>query len=57
MSDQSLKTILGKDNFFHFDSDKLKDIALEHNINKIPDIYIPIQKDNIIYIIELKNQM
>ena len=54
ISDQSLKSILEKDDFFQFDSDKLKDIALEHNINKIPDIYIPIQKDNIIYIIELK---
>jgi len=54
MSDQSLKTILEKDNFFQFDSEELKEIALEHNINKIPDIYIPIEKDNIIYIIELK---
>lgn len=54
ISDQSLKTILEKDDFFQFDSEKLKEIALEHNINKIPDIYIPIQKDNIIYIVELK---
>ncbi len=54
ISDQSLKTILEKDDFFQFDSDKLNQIASEHNISKIPDIYIPILKDKIIYIIELK---
>jgi len=54
MSDQSLKTILEKDELYQFDSDILKDIASEHNIKKIPDIYIPIEKDNIIYVIELK---
>jgi len=53
-SDKSLKTILEKDDFYQFDSDTLKEITLKYDINKIPDIYIPIKKDNIIYIIELK---
>ena len=53
-SDKALQTILEEDDFFQFDSEKLKDISIDYNIKKIPDIYIPIQKENIIYIIELK---
>lgn len=53
-SDESLKTILENKNFYQFDSSELKKIVKEHNTKKIPDIFIPIHKDNIIYIIELK---
>lgn len=53
-SDKALQTILEKDEFYQFDSEKLKEIVSKHDISKIPDIYIPCQKDNVIYIVELK---
>jgi len=53
-SDQSLRTILEQDGMYQYDSEKLYEISLEHNIQKIPDIYIPIKKENMIYIIEIK---
>jgi len=53
-SDQALKTILEQDGMYQYDSDKLYEISLEQNIKKIPDIYIPIKKENIIYIVEIK---
>jgi hypothetical protein len=53
-SDVSLKTILENNEFYQFDSDQLEEIISEYKINKVPDIFIPIEKNNIIYIIELK---
>ncbi|MFY4788253.1 ATP-binding protein [Aliarcobacter butzleri] len=53
-SDVSLKTILTKQEMYQFDSDELEEIVSEHKTNKVPDIFIPIEKNNIIYIIELK---
>jgi len=53
-SDVSLKTILEDEKFYQFDSEKLAEIINEHNLKKVPDIYIPIEKNNIYYIIELK---
>lgn len=53
-SDVSLRTILAEQEMYQFDSDELEKITKEHNINKVPDIFIPIEKNNIIYIIELK---
>jgi len=54
MSDQSLKTILENEDFYQFDSKELEKISRKYDIKKIPDIFIPIKKENIIYIIELK---
>ncbi len=54
ISDQSLKTILENEKFFKFDSEELVKLSKEYNLKKIPDIFIPIEKNNIIYIIELK---
>ena len=53
-SDVALKTILENDEFYQFDSDELEEIVSEYKTNKVPDIFIPIEKNNIIYIIELK---
>lgn len=53
-SDVSLKTILTEQEMYQFDSDELEEIVSEHKTNKVPDIFIPIEKNNIIYIIELK---
>ena len=53
-SDVSLKTILEDEKFYQFDSERLAEIIKEHNLKKVPDIYIPIEKNNIYYIIELK---
>lgn len=53
-SDVSLKTILTEQEMYQFDSDELEEIVSEHKMNKVPDIFIPIEKNNIIYIIELK---
>ncbi|MBE2985153.1 ATP-binding protein [Campylobacter sp. RM9344] len=53
-SDVSLKTILESDKFFQFDSDELDLISREHNLKKIPDIFIPVFANDTIYIIELK---
>lgn len=55
-SDSSLKTILSNEKFYQFDSDELKGVLSDENLNlkKIPDIYIPVVNDNTIYIIELK---
>jgi hypothetical protein len=53
-SDISLKTILQKYEMYQFNSDDLKNMEKEMNLKKIPDIFIPIEKENTIYIIELK---
>ncbi len=53
-SDVSLKTILENPDFYQFDSDELIELTKDYNLKKVPDIYIPIHKNNIIYIIELK---
>jgi hypothetical protein len=53
-SDVSLKTILTEQEMYQFDSAELEEIISEHKTNKVPDIFIPIDKNNIIYIIELK---
>ena len=54
ISDQSLKTILEDSDLYQYNSKELEEISKNYNINKIPDIFIPIKKDNTIYIIELK---
>jgi len=55
-SDESIKTILQNKDFYQFDSTELEDIFNDNNLDlkKIPDIFIPITKNNTIYIIELK---
>ena len=53
-SDVSLKTILEREDFYQFDSQELMKIVKEFDLKKVPDIYIPIEKDDIIFIIELK---
>jgi len=54
VSDKALQTILENEKFYHFNSIELKEIFSTHNVATIPDIFIPIEKNNIIYIIELK---
>lgn len=53
-SDISLKSILASDKFYSFDSDELDELVKEFNLKKVPDVFIPIEKENTIYIIELK---
>ncbi len=53
-SDVSLKTILENEGFYSFDNEELDELVKEYNLKKVPDIFIPIEKDKIIYIIELK---
>lgn len=53
-SDISLKTILSNDKFYSFDDNALTELVKEFNLKKVPDIFIPIEKDKIIYIVELK---
>jgi len=53
-SDIALKTILEDERFYQFNSDELEKIISENDIKKVPDIFIPIEKNNIIYVIELK---
>lgn len=53
-SDISLKTILANDKFYSFDDNELDELIKEFNLKKVPDIFIPIEKDKIIYIVELK---
>ena len=53
-SDVSLKTILENEEFYSFDNEELDELVKEYNLKKVPDIFIPIKKEKIIYIIELK---
>ena len=53
-SDVSLKTILENDKFYCFDNTELEEITKEYKLNKVPDIFIPIKKEEIIYVVELK---
>lgn len=53
-SDVSMKTILQNDQFYSFDSNQLNDLVKEFNLKKVPDIFIPIEKDKTIFIVELK---
>lgn len=53
-SDVSLKSILSNDKFYSFDNNKLDDLVKEFNLNKVPDIFIPIEKNKTIFIVELK---
>ena len=54
VSDKALQTILENENFYQFNSNELAEILSTHDVAKIPDIFIPIEKNNIIYVIELK---
>lgn len=54
ISDKSIQTILENKKFYQFNSIELEEIIKHNDIKKIPDIFIPIEKNNIIYIIELK---
>lgn len=53
-SDVSLKSILENDKFYSFDNEELDGLVKEYNLKKIPDIFISIEKEKIIYIVELK---
>jgi len=53
-SDKRIQTILEKEKTFYFQSNELNQLLQDKNINKIPDIFIPILKDETIYIVELK---
>lgn len=53
-SDVSLKTILENEEFYSFDNEELDELVKEYNLKKVPDIFIPIEKDKTIYIVELK---
>lgn len=53
-SDKSIQTILENSDFYQFDSTSLVTLLQTENVSKIPDIFIPLKKSNIIYVIELK---
>lgn len=53
-SDVSLKTILENDEFYSFDNTQLDELVKEFNLRKVPDVFISIEKDKTIYIVELK---
>jgi len=53
-SDISIKSILENEQFYSFDNNVLDEIVQEFKLNKVPDIFIPIERDKTIYIIELK---
>jgi anti-sigma regulatory factor (Ser/Thr protein kinase) len=53
-SDVSLKSILENNQFYSFDNKQLNDLVKELNLKKVPDIFIPIEKDKTIFIVELK---